>query len=228
MTQKINIVSLQEGKVAIPIISSSVGNKVIVIPTQVGQRVATCLRTPTIGEMVCVMPLDGGGKVAIPLDSKYFTRYISVLYGLVPAGQLIIVGYYFKCSWYELGPHIIHRFSWPENGGGSYVANFYATLTPSWTARYPVASSVGFDRTITLTIFTDDIPIGDYYRIDYVRRMQPTTTNLPDGSFESGAFGDGITGWKNENVIIPSDTGCKARIIDSDAYDGTHSLEFYN
>ena len=81
--------------------------------------------------------------------------------------------------------------------------------------------SVPYNGDVTIRILTN-INAERWWVIDYLDYYYPTAMRgelLPDGNFESGSFGDGITQWKK--------LGAKTEIVLNPSYDSSYACKFY-
>ncbi len=188
------------------------------------QEIINLPKAFSVGDVVAVTHRRDGGVVVqrvSPIDIGTVPGEIMIDIGTVPALTYIGVKFYFKR--YIPGGQSVHLYYAIEHGAGETGSNSYYNSTADWAlinsigiARLPAQ----YDCTFKLQVL--NLLPGDYFRVDLFvfSGTYLNGQNLTDGSFESGAFGDGVTQWSKND-------GGKVRIINTDAYSGSYCCEFY-
>jgi len=217
-----------EGKVAIPIPPLTTGDKCVVIPLQGVGKCAVKLPAYTIGDKSVVLLVQNGGKVAIPLLTYLNYGEILINLGTVPAGESQFV----TMELYAVTSSVNNDYQHGASFTYSYILDgvsqdlmFEPNSPSSWGFLTLSATEFGsFETSHDVTVKIKVVlPAGEWFRIDYIyfRNFGFNAGQMyPDGSFESGAFGDGTTQWEKT-------ANSKVRIIDTDAYSGSYCCEFY-
>lgn len=223
MPDKSVVIPLQGGgKVAVPINIVS-GDKSVVLSIQGGSKVAVPLSNLSVGSKVVVVKLQDGSKSALSLNQivhrdGYGEIWIHL--GIVPAGpyQFVSMEYYAVTNMVGGWGSYIYSLDGVET-----VLNFELNSPHSWglvvkSSTYFGSFEVDHDVWVG---FRMNISPGSYYRIDNIKFRDfgfHANQLYPDGSFESGGFGDGETQWTGTGDV---------RIINTDSYDGDYCVEFF-
>jgi hypothetical protein len=152
---------------------------------------------------------------------------IKINLGVCPSG---LYRPYITCAFYSQGngdqTNAFGYVTYIINGVEDITRAFgaYTSLGDEWkytkiSGSTPMKLQAGDDVDVKIGASLDE---GIFYRIDLVTswggKFMDDGESYPDGSFESGEFGDGTTRWFAIGNV---------RITDADAYSGTYSAEFF-
>lgn len=206
------------GKVAIPLVTPSVGSLGVVLPLQGGGKVATRLYTPAVGDKVVVMQLQGGSKVAIPIDyaedDEFVTLRVRVNFGDGGTHELestvVDDGEWIEITQFYGIPEGINPFFF------QYI-EFYSQYNTKTATVQSVGASKDFGNPLkieqVLTYYVK-FSMGHLY-IDKIQFRNYDTSEIYDLN-GNGGFETDPTNW---NIVG------YAEISTSEAYEGTHSLK---
>ena len=182
----------------------------------------------TAGDILAITHLNTGAVIAQRVTPKIVDTLpgeIQISIGTVPRFKAVGIYYMFKYENIDGNPiRIYNSIDW---GTYHYSQTFSFTGDSGYQQfnhpYYAGAYSFPQNADCKFVVKVLDLSPGEYVRFDYFtfgRYNYHPGELLPDGSFESGSFGDGVTQWlKNE--------GGKVRIINTDAYSGSYCCEFY-
>lgn len=166
----------------------------------------------SVGDVLAVTHRRDGGVVVqrvSPIDIGTVPGEIMIDIGAVPAHTSVGVKFYFQ----QYIP-----------GGQTITVDYkivYLDGSTDWINSTNVVT-LPHERACALQVKVAGLVSGDYFRVDLFTfaGTYKNGENVTDGSFESGAFGDGVTQWsKNDGGMV--------RIINTGAYDGAYCCEFY-
>ena len=178
----------------------------------------------TVGDVVAVTHRRDGGVVVqrvSPIDIGTVPGEIMIDIGTVPAYTSVGVKFYFKR--YIPGGQTITVYYIIVYLDGSTGGVRYYSSSADWSyINSTNVVTLPHERACALQVKVDGLVSGDYFRVDLFTfaGTYKNGENVTDGSFESGAFGDGVTKWSKN-------AGGKVRIINTDAYSGSYCCEFY-
>jgi len=188
------------------------------------------------GDILAITHLKNGSVVAQRVTPKSGdNRAVQIWYGPIPANYTVAYKFYVK-RYISQGESAKLYY---EHGTATLRYGPYFTYSNSsdWSDTGNVTYySINSTQLHFFMFYVTGLLPGDYVRIDVVTYSGTDWPNIPtpDSSFESGKFGDGTTKWKSltedefTRSFRPAFSSLNnARIISSDAYAGTHCLEFY-
>ena len=141
--------------------------------------------------------------------------------GAVPARTSVGVKFYFK-RYIPGGQTITVDYEIVYLNGSTGGVRYYSSSADWSYINSTNVVTLPYERACALQVKVAGLVSGDYFRVDLFTfaGTYKNGENVTDGSFESGAFGDGVTQWSKND-------GGKVRIINTDAYSGSYCCEFY-
>lgn len=158
------------GKVAIPIVTPTTGDKCIVLRLRDGNKVVTKLPVISAGDKVVTLLLPGGGKVAVPISTFVATGSI---YQADTGDADESTFRQFKCYIKTTGSDYKLRFTLTFNDN-AVVTKLYSQSLSSYTLKtidYPGSSGLKSLRIEcqagTSEVYIDDMSINHNGEFDY-------------------------------------------------------------
>ena len=188
------------------------------------QEVVTIPKAFSPGDLVAVTHRRDGGVVVqrvSPIDIGTVPGEIMIDIGTVPARTSVGVKFYFK-RYIPGGQTITVDYIIVYLDGSTGGARYYSSSADWSYINSTNVVTLPYERACALQVKVAGLVSGDYFRVDLFTfaGTYKNGENVTDGSFESGAFGDGVTQWSKND-------GGKVRIINTDAYSGSYCCEFY-
>ncbi|OPZ41428.1 MAG: hypothetical protein BWY95_02631 [Bacteroidetes bacterium ADurb.BinA104] len=174
----------------------------------------------TVGDVVAVTHRRDGGVVVQRVSPPLYSAGIEIYLGEFLSGEQVRVRFASIASGNTDIGTLTFQFLYGESGVSEQTYNI-----PSgnyWQAELVTHTfTLPYDSEVTFRIIANVLS-GVWYVIDYLDYYYPTARRgelLPDGNFESGSFGDGITQWKK--------LGAKTEIVLNPSYDSSYACKFY-